>query len=32
VFVHRLIDGRPPGVPLPDGLLERARSQGRTQA
>jgi hypothetical protein len=32
VFVHRLVDGRPPGVPLPDGLLERARAQGRTAA
>ena len=29
VFVHQLVDGRPPGVPLPAGLLERARSQGR---
>jgi hypothetical protein len=30
VFVHHLVDGRPPGVPLPPGLLERARAQGRT--
>jgi hypothetical protein len=29
VFVHHLVDGRPPGVPLPDGLLERAQAQGR---
>jgi hypothetical protein len=29
VFVHHLLDGRPPGVPLPDGLLERATAQGR---
>jgi hypothetical protein len=29
VFVHRLVDGRAPGVPVPAGLLERARSQGR---
>lgn len=29
VFVHHLVDGRPPGVPLPDGLLERARAEGR---
>ena len=29
VFVHHLVDGRPPGVPLPDGLLDRARAQGR---
>ena len=29
VFVHHLVDGRPPGVPMPPGLLERARSQGR---
>jgi len=29
VFAHHLMDGRPPGVPLPAGLLERARSQGR---
>jgi hypothetical protein len=30
VFVHHLVDGRPPGVPLPAGLLERAQAQGRT--
>ena len=29
VFVHRVVDGRPPGVPLPPGLLERARAEGR---
>ena len=29
VFVHHLVDGRPPGAPLPPGLLERARAQGR---
>jgi hypothetical protein len=29
VFVHHLVDGRPPAVPLPTGLLERARAQGR---
>ena len=29
VFVHHLVDGRPPGVPLPSGLLDRARAQGR---
>jgi hypothetical protein len=29
VFVHHLVDGRPPAVPLPAGLLERAQSQGR---
>ena len=29
VFVHHLVDGRPPGVPLPPGLLDRARAQGR---
>ena len=32
VFVHHLVDGRPPGVPVPDGLLERARAQGRLTA
>jgi hypothetical protein len=31
VFVHHLVDGRPPGVPLPSGLLERARAQGRVR-
>jgi hypothetical protein len=31
VFVHHLVDGRPPGVPMPDGLLDRARVQGRLQ-
>jgi hypothetical protein len=29
VFVHQLVDGRPPGVPLPVGLLDRARAEGR---
>ena len=29
VFVHHLVDGRPPAVPLPAGLLERAQQQGR---
>jgi hypothetical protein len=29
VFVHHIVDGRPPAVPLPAGLLERARAQGR---
>ena len=29
VFVHHLVDGRPPVLPLPPGLLERARGQGR---
>jgi hypothetical protein len=29
VFVHYLVDGRAPGVPVPAGLLERARVQGR---
>ncbi len=29
VFVHHLVDGRPPSVPLPAGLLERARAEGR---
>src|SRR5947208_1164655 len=29
VFVHHLVDGRPPGVPMPAGLLERAAAQGR---
>ena len=29
VFVHHLVDGRPPGVPVPPGLLERAQAQGR---
>ena len=32
VFVHHLLDGRPPGVPLPEGLLERAAAQGRATA
>ena len=29
VFVHHLVDGRPPAVPMPAGLLERAQQQGR---
>jgi hypothetical protein len=29
VFVHYLVDGRAPGVPMPAGLLDRAKSQGR---
>ncbi len=29
VFVHYLVDGRAPAVPLPEGLLERARAEGR---
>jgi hypothetical protein len=29
VFVHYLVDGRAPGVPVPVGLLERAKAQGR---
>lgn len=29
VFGHYLVDGQAPGVPLPEGLLERAQSQGR---
>src|SRR4029078_9908479 len=31
VFVHHLVDGRPPGVPMPEGLLDRARAHGRLQ-
>jgi len=29
VFVHHAVHGRPPGVPVPAGLLERAGAQGR---
>jgi hypothetical protein len=29
VFVHHLVDGRAPGVPMPAGLLERAAAEGR---
>jgi hypothetical protein len=29
VFVHHLLEGRPPGVPMPADLLDRARAQGR---
>jgi hypothetical protein len=32
VFVHHLLDGRPPGVPIPDGLLDQAAAQGRVSA
>jgi hypothetical protein len=32
VFVHHLLDGRPPEVPLPEGLLDRARAEGRLSA
>jgi hypothetical protein len=32
VFVHHLIDGRPPAVPLPPGFLERAQAEGRLAA
>ena len=29
VFAHHLVDGRPPRIPLPAGLLERAAAEGR---
>ena len=29
VYVHHLVDGRPPAVPMPAGLLERAKREGR---
>ena len=29
VFAHRVVDGAAPGVPLPEGLLERAQVEGR---
>jgi hypothetical protein len=29
VYVHQLVDGRPPAVPMPPGLLERAKQEGR---
>lgn len=29
VFVHTVVDGAPPGVPMPGGLLERAAAEGR---
>ncbi len=32
VFAHHLVDGHPPGVPVPDGVLDRARAQGRLTA
>jgi hypothetical protein len=31
VFAHQALDGRPPAVPVPAGLLDRAREQGRLQ-
>jgi hypothetical protein len=31
VFVHHLVDGRPPGVPIPPDLLERAKAAGRLE-
>jgi len=32
VMVHHLLEGQVPGVPMPDGLLERARAAGRLPA
>ncbi|HVP02615.1 MAG TPA: hypothetical protein VMT10_08605 [Solirubrobacteraceae bacterium] len=32
VFAHQIVDGHPPGVPLPEGLLDRARAEGRLSA
>ncbi len=32
VFAHHVVDGRPPGVPIPPGVLDRARAQGRLTA
>ena len=29
VLVHHLLEGQAPGVPMPEGLLERARAAGR---
>jgi hypothetical protein len=29
VLVHHLLEGSVPGVPMPEGLLERARVAGR---
>jgi hypothetical protein len=29
VFVHTIVNGTPPGVPMPGGLLERAEAEGR---
>ena len=29
VYGHFLVDGAAPGVPMPEGLLERAQAQGR---
>ena len=31
VFVHHVVDGHPPGVPMPPGLLDRARAEGRAR-
>jgi hypothetical protein len=32
VFVHHVVDRRPPAVPMPPGVLERARAEGRTRS
>ena len=32
VMVHHLLEGQVPGVPMPEGLLERARAAGRLPA
>ena len=29
VFAHQAVNGRPPGVPMPAGVLERAQQEGR---
>jgi hypothetical protein len=29
VFVHFVVDGQAPGIPLPAGLPERTRAEGR---
>jgi hypothetical protein len=29
VFVHHLVNGRPPAVPIPPAVLERAKTEGR---
>ena len=29
VFVHQIVDGRPPAVPIPPAVLERAKAEGR---
>jgi hypothetical protein len=31
VFVHHVVDGRPPGVAMPAGLLDRAQREGRVR-